>query len=133
MSLLKRASIEQSAAKIGIFGPQGSGKTTTAMLIALGLSKTYHANAPIAFMDTENGSDYCVPLAEIEGVPLQTFKSRAFRDMKAGLNEAETAGCCVYLVDSYTHPWIELCEAFKSKSKRKRLEFQHMDELKTLW
>ena len=133
MSLLKPAVIEQSAAKVGVFGRQASGKTLTSALIALGLSKTYHQGAPVAFMDTENGSDYLVPVFETEGVKLLNFKSRAFKDMKAGLKEAEQQGCCAYLVDSYTHPWQELTQAFKDKSKRKRLEFHHMDELKTLW
>ena len=125
--LLKEAAVEQAAAKVGVFGLQGSGKTTTSALIALGLSKTYHNGAPVAFMDTENGSDYLVPIFKIEGVKLLNFKSRAFKDMKSG------AGCCAYLVDSYSHPWIELCDSFKERSKRKRLEFHHMDALKSLW
>jgi hypothetical protein len=133
MSLLKEAVVEQAAAKVGVFGRQASGKTTTSALIALGLSKTYHQNAPVAFMDTENGSDYLVPLFAVENVKLLNFKSRAFKDMKSGLQEAQAQGCCAYLVDSYTHPWQELVETFKQKSRRKRLEFHHMDELKTLW
>jgi hypothetical protein len=133
MALLKKATVEQAAAKIGIFAPQGAGKTTTALLIALGLSKTYHKGAPVAFMDTENGSDYVVPIAEAEGVELQNFKSRAFRDMRTGLKEARENGCCVYVVDSYTHPWKELVDTFKAKSRRKKLEFHHMDQLKSMW
>lgn len=131
--LLKKATVEQAAAKVGLFGGQGSGKTTTSALIALGLSKTYHKGAPVAFMDTENGSDYLVPIFEAEGVELRNFKSRAFKDMRAGLREAEEGGCCTYLVDSYTHPWLELTDSFKKKSKRNRLEFVHMDALKTMW
>jgi len=41
--LLQEAAIEQSAAKVGIFGLQGSGKSTLAALLAIGLSKTYHS------------------------------------------------------------------------------------------
>lgn len=133
MSLLQKAKVEQSAAKVGIFGRQGSGKTTTSALIAIGLSKAYHKNAPVAFLDTENGSDYLVPIFEAEGVELLVIKSRAFTDMKAALKEAEKSGCCAYLVDSYTHPWQELTAAFKAKSKRKKLEFHHMDALKSMW
>ncbi len=132
-SLLKPATVEQSAAKVGIFGPQGSGKTTTAALIALGLSKMYHNSAPVAFMDTENGSDYLVPVFEAEGVPLLNFKSRAFTDMKAEMKNAAQKGCCAYLVDSYTHPWAELQDSLKSRLGVKKLEFQHQDQLKTLW
>lgn len=131
--LLKKATVEQASAKVGIFAPQGAGKTTTSILIAIGLSKTYHDGAPIAFMDTENGSDYVVPICDVENIQMMNFKSRAFKDMKAGLKEAEQSGCCVYIVDSYTHPWKELVDSFKAKSNRKKLEFHHMDALKTLW
>jgi hypothetical protein len=131
--LLKTATVEQAAAKVGLFGGQGSGKTTTSALIALGLSKTYHKSAPVAFMDTENGSDYLVPIFEAEGVPLVNFKSRAFKDMLAGIKEAEEAGACAYLVDSYTHPWQELNESLKKKLNVSRLEFRHMDQLKSTW
>lgn len=131
--LLKKATVEQAAAKVGLFGGQGSGKTTTSALIALGLSKTYHKGAPVAFMDTENGSDYLVPIFEAEGVPLLVFKSRAFKDMCAGIREAEEGGCCGYLVDSYTHPWVELNDALKKQLRVSRLEFRHMDQLKTMW
>lgn len=133
MGLLQKAKVEQSAAKVGTFGRQGSGKTTTTALIALGLSLTHHKGAPVAFMDTENGSDYLVPIFETEGVELRNFKSRAFSDMRQGLREAEQTGCCAYLVDSYTHPWIELTDTFKKKSNRNKLEFHHMDALRGLW
>jgi hypothetical protein len=132
-SLLKPATVEQAAAKVGIFGPQGSGKTTTSALLAIGLSKMFHNSAPVAFMDTENGSDYLVPIFEIEQVPLLVIKSRAFTDMKAVLVEAREKGCCVDLVDSYTHPWRELNDSLKTRLKVKELQFRHMDELKGLW
>lgn len=133
MGLLKDATVEQAAAKVGLFGGQGSGKTTTSALIALGLSKTFHDGAPVAFMDTENGSDYLVPIFKTENVRLVVVKSRAFRDMKAMLPEAEELGCCAVLVDSYTHPWQELNATLKTQLRVDRLEFRHMDQLKTMW
>lgn len=133
MSLLKPAVIEQAAAKVGIFAPQGAGKTTTAALILIGLSKTFHNAAPVTMFDTENGSDYLIPIFEAEGVQLHVVKSRAFTDMRTALRESEALKACGYLVDSYTHPWAELTTAFKAKSRRKKLEFHHMDELKTMW
>lgn len=133
MSLFKPVTIEQSAAKVGIFAPQGAGKTTTAALLAIGFSATYHSKAPVFMLDTENGSDYLEPIFKAEGVPLLVGKSRAFADMKAGIREAEKAKACAYIVDSYTHPWQELTQSFKDKSNRKRLEFHHMDQLKSLW
>lgn len=133
MSLFKPVVIEQSAAKVGIFAPQGAGKTTTAALLAIGFSLTYHAKAPVFMLDTENGSDYLEPIFKAEGVPLLVGKSRAFADMKTGIKEAEKAKACAYIVDSYTHPWADLTQSFKDKSHRKRLEFHHMDQLKSMW
>jgi hypothetical protein len=133
MSIFKEAIVEQSAAKVGIFGRQGAGKTTTAALMAIGFSKTFHQNAPVYFFDTESGSDFVVDLFKAEGVKLIHGKSRSFKDMRAGLTEADATGACAYLVDSYTHPWQELVSTFKAKSKRKKLEMHHQDELKTLW
>lgn len=132
-TLFKPVTVEQSAAKVGLFGPQGSGKTTTSALILIGLSLAYHKGAPVFMLDTENGSDYLEEVFKIEGVPLMVAKSRAFTDMRLGLREAESAGACGYLVDSYTHPWTELQESFKAKSRRKKLEFHHMQELKSMW
>ncbi len=132
-SLFKPVAVEQAAAKVGIFGPQGSGKTTTAALILIGLSLTYHKGAPVFMLDTENGSDYLEEVFRLEGVPLLVGKSRAFKDMRGGLIEAEAAGAIGYLVDSYSHPWKELTDSFKAKSRRKKLEFHHMDELKSMW
>lgn len=133
MSIFKKAIVEQSAAKVGLFGRQGSGKTTTAAMMAIGLSKTFHNNAPVFFFDTESGSDFVIELFETEGVELIHGKSRSFKDMRAGLAEADASGACAYLVDSYTHPWNELVATFKAKSRRKKLEMHHQDELKTLW
>lgn len=133
MSIFKDAIVEQAAAKVGIFGPQGSGKTTTAMLMAIGLSKTYHGGAPIFFLDTESGSDFMVPICKAEGIRLIVGKSRSFQDMKAGIREGAEQGACVYLVDSYTHPWKELNDSLKKKLNVSRLEFKHMDQLKTMW
>ncbi len=133
MALLKPVAIEQAAAKIGVFARQGAGKTTTSALILIGLSKTYHGGAPVTMLDTENGSDYLKPIFDAEGVELHVAKSRAFTDMRAALREAEAMKACGFLVDSYTHPWTELIEAFKAKSKRKRLEFHHMADLKQQW
>lgn len=133
MGIFKEAEVEQGAAKVGIFGRQGSGKTTTAAMIALGLSKTYHNSAPVFFFDTESGSDFVVDIFKAEGVKLFHAKSRAFQDMRDGIKEADAAGACAYLVDSYTHPWQELVATFKAKSRKKRLELHHMDALKSEW
>jgi len=94
MGLLTEARNEQAAAKIGAFGGQGSGKTTTCSQIAIGLSLNFHQGAPVAFLDTEKGSDFSRIMFEAEGVKLLRVKSRALKDLLAAIKEAETSVCC---------------------------------------
>jgi hypothetical protein len=131
--LLEEARIEQSAAKVGIFGLQGSGKSTLAALLAIGLSKKYHSNAPVAFHDTENGSDFLKPLFDIEGVQLLMRKSKCFADAAATLHEASRRGCCAFIEDSITGDWDELTESFKKKKGISKLELYHWGQLKPQW
>lgn len=137
--LLQEVQNDQTCAKVGIFGSQGSGKTTTAALLALAVSKTYHNGAPVAMMDTENGSDYLKPIFDAEGVKLLVRKSGAFTDMVKVLREAEKLGCCAFLMDSVTHTWRELTESYSAAKARAynissyRLQFQDWGELKTQW
>lgn len=133
MTLLKEAVLEQSAAKVGIFGPGGSGKSLTATLIAIALSKTYHNGAPVVLQDTEGASDWLLPVYQAEGVKLFRVKSRAFVDMREALREAEAMGACAFIDDSYSHPWAELQESLKRRLKVSKLEFHHMQELQELW
>lgn len=134
MALLKKATVEQAAAKIGIFGGGGSGKSLTSMLIALGASQTYHKGAPIAMLDTEApASDWLVDLCDTEGVDLLRHKGRSFVDMRTVLREAHAAGACALLVDTYSHPWVELQESLKKRLNVKKLEIHHNQELQELW
>jgi hypothetical protein len=133
VGLLKEIAIEQVAAKIGLFGVQGSGKSLTALLIAIGLSKKFHNGAPIAMHDTEGASDFLAPIAEIEGVKVLRHKSTSFADMVTVLREAESGGCCVFIQDTVSRTWTELVDAIGKKKNVKRLEFQHWGEVKSLW
>lgn len=135
MSLLKPSTALIPAAKIGAFGGMSSGKTLSSILIAIGLSKHYHQNAPIAFFDTEDGSPFVQEICDIEGVPLLSIQSKSFVDMRDSLVEAESVGCCVFIADSYSHPWKELNEALKVKLGivGRRLQYHHREELDQLW
>jgi hypothetical protein len=132
-SLFQEAKVTLSAIKAGFFGEQGSGKTTSAFLLALGLSKTFHNGAPIFMHDTEAGSDFLVSLAAIEGVKLLVRKSRSFREMCAGLHQAAREGACVYMEDSITSDWNDLMESFKRDKKIHKIEIYHWGEIKPKW
>src|SRR6266478_112403 len=95
MSLLTEATMnQQGSAKMAWFGPQGSGKTMAATQVAIGLAHTFHKDAPVAFFDTEKGSDFAKPIFDAEGIKMLRIKSRAFSDLLDAAKEAEQAGCC---------------------------------------
>lgn len=131
--LLKKAVVEQSAAKLAGFGPGGSGKSLTLTLLAIALSKTFHKGAPVALLDSEGASDWLIDIYAAEGVELLRVKSKAFSAMRTALREAREAGCCAFLADSYSAPWAELQKSLKQKLNVKKLEFHHMQELQDLW
>ena len=134
MTLLTEATrIEQGSAKMAWFGPQGSGKTMTATQVAIGLAHTFHKDAPVAFFDTEKGSDFAKPIFDAEGIKMLRVKSRAFSDLLDAAKEAEQAGCCALIVDSMSHVWAELMESFCRKRKISRIQFEHWRELKQTW
>lgn len=133
MSLFKKAEQQQSYLKAGFYGDAGSGKTWTSSLVALGLHKFIDSKKPITFFDTEAGSEYVLPkLFKPAGVELQSIKSRSFMDLMAAVAEAQQISD-ILIIDSVTHLWNELQEAFKKKNGITKLEFQHWNILKPEW
>lgn len=133
MGLLKPMKMEETQARVGCYGPLGSGKTSTLAQMAIGISKQYCSGAPVAFFDTEKSSDFTKPLFDAEGVGAMVAKSRSFQDLIALPDEAIKAGCCALIVDSITHVWVELAEAYCRKKNVKRIEFQHWKDIKQSW
>ena len=142
--MLKPLGGGQGYLKAGFLGFQKSGKTYTAIQLAIGTRKHFGLSGPIAMFDTESGSDYVAPLVKKQtGVDLVGVKSRAFTDLVATAKECLTAGVSVLVVDSITHPWRELCDAYLVQVNEKRkerklyalqkLEFQHWAAVKGIW
>ena len=116
--MIFQKSTNQSAfLKAGIMGFAGSGKSRTSAEIAVGLSK-HTGNKPVFYLDTETGSDFLKPLFDKEGIELFVSKSRAFKDLLSAVDEAEGQGA-ILIIDSISHFWNELMEAFKKKKKLK--------------
>ena len=133
--LLHPASLNSTALKAALFGTGGSGKTITAMLLAVGLSKEQHNSAPIAFVDPEGVEEFVAPICAAEGVPLVVLRGRTFLEMRDGLTEAEQIGCCAYVVDHYDGIFRELTEAQKERLNLigRKLPYQHREELIRVW
>jgi hypothetical protein len=134
MSLFKKAELQQSYLKAGLYGEAGSGKTWTACLVALGIHKLIGSKKPIAFFDTETGSEYVLKkLFEPAGVELLTVKSRAFADLLTAVDECVAGLADIFIGDSVTHVWNELQESYKKKNNITRIEFQDWNILKPEW
>ena len=114
MGLLKKLGGEQAYLKAGLFGWQGSGKTRTSTEIAIGLAKHIGSTKPIAFFDTETGSDFVEPLVRAAGLEFIGHKSKAFVDLLQVMKEAQDV-CDILIIDSVTHVWNELCDAYCRK------------------
>ncbi len=123
-----------TAAKIGLQGGFGTGKTLTATIIAIGLSKTFHNSAPICIVDGENAASFVADVCALEGVPLMRVASHTFVDMRDGLKEAE-ASCCAFIVDHYDAANKELVSAFREQTDHvgRRLSFHHRDTIMDVW
>ncbi len=138
MALFVETTNTQAFVKAGFMGFQGSGKTYTASEFAKGLILLGRArqlpfgDQPLLFFDTETGSDWVRPQMAEAGIKLLAAKTRAFSEILVGIDEAETMGA-VLLVDSLTHVWRDLCDSYKKKRNRRRLEFQDWDVLKGEW
>lgn len=133
MSLLKKAVNTTAYLKGGLLGFAGSGKTHTASHLAIGLSKDIGDDKPVAFFDTETGSDYLIHAFEAAKIELLVAKTRSFQDLIAFMKEAEQQ-CSVAIIDSISHVWTELLESYQRRLKRRNgLLFQDWGPIKTEW
>ena len=142
MKLLKKPHNRQAFAKVGIYGDAGSGKTTTASKIAIGLAGL--SSKRVAFFDTEGGSDYLIKAFEAANIEL--FVSDISRDLKylmAFMKEAVSEKIDVVIVDSVSHIWKQLQKDYldelnernvkNGRKKRFALEFQDWKFIKDKW
>jgi hypothetical protein len=126
--------------KAGFLRFQKSGKTFTAMLLAIGTRKFCGLTGPIAMFDTEGGSEY---IARV--VQPASSASRAGRSTRCArwLRSACRWRSRYSSSNSVTHVWRELCDAYleqlnerlaaKKVPRRQRLEFQDWAHVKGVW
>ncbi len=132
LMLLQKAKSESAFLKLGLYGESGAGKTYTASSIAIGLCDFIKSKKPVAFLDTETGSDYVRHRFDEAGLELLVAKTRAFKDLLSIVDEAEKE-CSVLIIDSVTHPWDELVSAYMKANNRSRLTLKDWQPLKATW
>jgi hypothetical protein len=135
MTIFQPAESTSAFLKMGIMGKQGSGKSYTAGLISIGLIKHLkslgisYASKPVAFFDTETGSDWLIPLFKANGIPLVVAKKKSFADLLEAVRWAE-GNASALIIDSITHPWRELLESYMKSKKRTFLQIDDWGYLK---
>jgi hypothetical protein len=117
--------------KVGVFGGQGSGKTTSTALMALALSKEIYGGAPVAVTDTEPGWQFLKPIFAIEGVELIQTTVPTFKAMLHDLRDAEKRGCCAWVIDSLTIIWQEIMKS--AQGNRGQIQIQQWGDIKAVW
>lgn len=144
MGLLQVAGQGPGYLKAGFQGFQGSGKTFTAALLAIGTRDYFGLDGPIAMADSEGGAVYVNKMTkELCGLDLIVAPTQAFSDLVKVGEEAINAGASVLIVDSMTHYWKEIQESHlatinrqrrqKNWGPRDRLEFQDWAAIKRTW
>lgn len=140
MSLLTVIEDAPGYVKASFQGPQGSGKTRTAVELACTTHKVFESKKPIAFFDTESGSDYLVDLIEERtGMKPLRIKTRAFSQLLGAVKECQAGASDVLIVDSITHIWREIQSSYMKRINenlrfaKTRMDIQDIMQIKKLW
>ena len=136
MGLLEKAKNQTAYLKIGFLGFQGSGKTYTASRLMGGILQYQKIKSPkVAMFDTEKSSDFLIDYFKKEvGADLFVVKSRSFKQLIEAIKEAEKEGIHAFMVDSVTHVWRELMQAYQKKlGRRNGLYMQDWAPIKEEW
>lgn len=144
MGLLTELGKGQGYLRAGFLGFQSSGKTFTAIQLAIGTHQHFKLKGRIAMFDTEGGSEYINQRVLTQtGKPLLGMKSQSFQDLLDMAQECLAAGVDILVVDSVTHIWREICDSYlehvnakradKNMPARTKLEFQDWGPIKKKW
>lgn len=117
--MFRKAKAEQAALKVGIYGPPGSGKTFTTLLIAEGLAKA--EGKRIAYVDSEHGTDfYCqsVPTRRVhpEAFEFDALYTRSISEATKAIRGLDPAEHGVVVIDSITHFWEAARAAYSGRT-----------------
>jgi hypothetical protein len=118
MAGFRKATPEQAALKMAVYGPPGAGKTFTALLIAEGLAQTIGKR--VAVIDTERGTDFYVQhVAERQAHPaafdVDCLYTKSITEVTAAVRELDAATHGIIIVDSVSHLWDSVMASYTGK------------------
>ena len=109
----------KAALKMALYGPAGSGKTFTSLLLAEGLAK----GKRIAFVDTEQGTAFYgqdVPARKPhpQAFDFDVLHTRSITEVLAALKQLDPDRYGVVVLDSMSHMWDSCKNAYTGKLTR---------------
>lgn len=118
MARFGKAQPKQARFKMALYGPPGSGKTFTALLMAEGLAKV--RGRRVKYIDTEHGTDFYAMDVPQRSVHPQAFDfdaiyTRSLTDILDALEHLNPAEDGVIVIDSMSHIWDAAMEAYHGK------------------
>lgn len=121
MAGFRKAKAEQAALKMSLYGPPGSGKTATTLLLAEGLAR--HMGKRVAGIDTERGTDfYTQPVPERawhpEAFDFDALYTRSLSEVLRELKALDPAVYGVVFIDSISHLWDAVAAAYTGPRTR---------------
>lgn len=114
----QKAKPQQARLKVSIYGPPGSGKTFSTLLMAEGLAAKRKKR--IAYVDTERGTDFYAQAVKARQVHPDAFDfdaiyTRSLADITEAVNSLDPAVYGVVVLDSMSHLWEAAMEAYSGK------------------
>jgi len=125
--------------KVAFEGFAGSGKTLTAVKLAIGLHKRIGSKKPIAVYDTERAFRALSDEFKSAGVEAKVRKSRSLTDLEKAFDACQAGYSDILIIDSITHVWETFKDSYmEAKSKRMKrrvtkLSFPDWGYLKPEW
>lgn len=114
----RKAKSEQAFLKLGVYGPTGSGKTFTSLLLAEGLAAA--SGKRVAYVDTESGTDFYtqnIPARSVHPEPFDFDRivTKSLSQVNHEVDNIDPAVHGVVVVDSITHLWEAAIESYSGK------------------
>ena len=121
MTTFAKPTAFKPALKLALYGPAGSGKTFTALLLAEGMAR--RDGKRIALIDTEQGSAFYgmrVPQRQVHTEPFDfdVLHTRAITDVLNALRNLDVQTHGVVVIDSISHLWDACKNAYVGKTTR---------------
>lgn len=121
MARFKKANPEQARIKMSIYGPPGSGKTFSTLLMAEGLAKA--RNKRIAYVDTERGTDFYAKKVAARAVHPEAFDfdaiyTRSLAEVLEAIDSLDPKQHGVVVLDSISHLWEAAMAAYEGKKTK---------------